>query len=113
MQTAFRLYRGYQENNYIGVTELNIPGGSSDYGGASGMLYDSDAPVERAKIMMDIVDDQINIQIVAIKKKDNGEFVITQIFSIHSFFLLSIKKDDLKELIINFFISSLGRYNAA
>ena len=34
---------------------------------------------ERAKIMMDIVDDQINIQIVAIKKKDNGEFVITQI----------------------------------
>ena len=34
---------------------------------------------ERAKIMMDIVDDKINIQIVAIKQKDNGEFIITQI----------------------------------
>ena len=34
---------------------------------------------ERAKIMMDIVDDKLHIQIVAIKQKDNGEFVITQI----------------------------------
>ena len=28
---------------------------------------------------MDIVDDKLHIQIVAIKQKDNGEFVITQI----------------------------------
>ena len=34
---------------------------------------------ERAKIMMDIVDDKLHIQIVALKQKDNGEFVITQI----------------------------------
>ena len=34
---------------------------------------------ERAKIIMDIVDDKLHIQIVAIKQKDNGEFVITQI----------------------------------
>tara|TARA_R100001594_G_scaffold41050_2_gene73056 strand:- start:205 stop:429 length:225 start_codon:yes stop_codon:yes gene_type:complete len=34
---------------------------------------------ERAKIMMDIVDDGLHIQIVAIKQKDDGEFVITQI----------------------------------
>ena len=34
---------------------------------------------ERAKIMMDIVDDKLHIQIVAINQKENGEFVITQI----------------------------------
>lgn len=34
---------------------------------------------ERAKIMLDIVDAKIHIQIVAIKQKENGEFVITKI----------------------------------
>jgi len=34
---------------------------------------------ERAKIMMDIVNDQIHIQIVSIKQNDAGEFIITQI----------------------------------
>ncbi len=34
---------------------------------------------ERAKIMLDIVDSKIHIQIVALKKKENGEFVITKI----------------------------------
>ncbi len=34
---------------------------------------------ERAKIMMDIVDDKINIQIVALKQKENGEIFVSQI----------------------------------
>ena len=34
---------------------------------------------EKAKILLDVIDSQIYIQIVALKQKENGEFIITKV----------------------------------
>ena len=43
----------YALNNYIGVSELNIPGGGHSYAGNQGMLYDADDG-DRGKIMITV-----------------------------------------------------------